>query len=97
MSNLNLTNTLKTMREIGTKVTEILRKHHTIDKEDEIEIISFGVEHFDSDVIDVSIKFYLSIDEQRHEVSFLVNKSYKKLDYGFITGYIAKYIEDLEI
>jgi hypothetical protein len=97
MNNLNLTKTIKTMNKIEKNIKKILVKHHTIDASEDIELIKFSVEYFDSEVLEVEIKFYLSLDDQRHDVKFLINKSYKKLDYSFIAGYIAKYIEDLEI
>lgn len=97
MNYLNLTKTIKTMDKIEEKISKILVKHHTIDASEDIEVIKLSVEYFDSEVLEVEIKFYLSLDDQHHDIKFLINKKNKKLDYSFIAGYIAKYIEDLEI
>lgn len=97
MAKLNLTKTLETMEILGNKVTKILQQHHTIDESDSIEVVNFGVNYFDDEVLDVKIEFWLSVDDHRHTVTFLISKKQKKLDFCFIAGYIAKYIEDLEL
>lgn len=97
MAKLNLTKTLKTMEILENKVTKILQEHHTIDESDSIEVTNLGVNYLDNEVLDIKIDFWLSLDDHRHTVTFLISKTQKKLDYCFIAGYIAKYIEDLEI
>ena len=97
MSCLDLTKTIKTMDKIEENIKKILVKHHTLDASEDIELIKFSVEYFDSEVLEVGIKFYLSLDDHRHDVKFLISKKNKQLDYSFIAGYIAKYIENLEI
>jgi competence transcription factor ComK len=97
MNCLDLTKTIKTMNEAEKNINKILVKHHTIDVSEDIELIKFSVEYVDNEVLEVEIKFYLSLDNQRHNVKFLISRKNKKLDYSFISGYIAKYIEDLEI
>ena len=77
----------ETMEILENKVTKILQEHHIIDESDSVEVTNFGVNYFDDEVLDVKIEFWLSLDDHRHTVTFLISKKQKKLDFCFIAGY----------